>query len=456
MGPKRKPPPTSQQDGSKRTKQNSNKRQKQSSISVDNQLTMGPLNIDYDLLAEAILKKQQVSTVTQPTQNVNTTQETPSIEDTGTNMNTIIQPRVETQTDATSSQTSTITEAPSTSQNYSNHFSSLLHELFAGSQSNSPMVKSSTNTSPVTDGVHLTSESLQLLVAAIAPSTRRAYLRSWTLLLSYCSNSDASFTFPCSPILISNFISHLHFQNLSASTITSHVSAISYVHKLCSVNDPTHHFVVRKILKGCQQLKTSPDTRMPITKPILLKLLSALQKTVSDNENIIMLRAIFLLAFHGFFRLGELVVQDKEHVTKVIQRADLTFVKDQGVQIRLRYFKHMKNNQPVTILLSSSKDFQICPVHALYLYTCTFNHKSGPLFSFKSGAPVSRSFVVSNLKSALTFCDLNPNLYKGHSFRIGAATEAARLGFSESYIQQLGRWHSNAVQRYIRINSFSL
>jgi hypothetical protein len=40
--------------------------------------------------------------------------------------------------------------------------------------------------------------------------------------------------------------------------------------------------------------------------------------------------------------------------------------------------------------------------------------------------------------------------YKGHSFRIGAATHATTLGFSEPYIRQLGRWNSNAVQRYIR------
>lgn len=149
------------------------------------------------------------------------------------------------------------------------------------------MVKSPTNTSSFSNGIHLTTGSLQLLVAAIAPSTRRAYLRSWTLFLDYCSSSHFSFSFPCSPIMISNFISHLHFQNLSASTITSHISALSYVHKLCNANDPTHHFVVRKILKGCQQLKNSPDTRMPITKPILLKILSALQNTVPDNNNII-------------------------------------------------------------------------------------------------------------------------------------------------------------------------
>lgn len=142
-----------------------------------------------------------------------------------------------------------------------------------------------------------------------------------------------------------------------------------------------------------------------------------------------------MLAFHAFFRLGELVVRDKEHVAKVIQRTDLTFIKDQGVQVNLKNFKHMKPNQPITIFLSPSKDDRICPVRALYAYSCNFHHKSGPFFTFQSGVPVTHAFVSSNLKLALTFRGFDPTLYKGHSFRMGAATEAARLGFSETYIQ---------------------
>jgi hypothetical protein len=66
------------------------------------------------------------------------------------------------------------------------------------------------------------------------------------------------------------------------------------------------------------------------------------------------------------------------------------------------------------------------------------------------------SFVVQQLKLALAYCGLNPHQCKGHSFRIGAATEAAKLGYSENFIQQLGRWQPNAIKRYIRITSFSM
>ena len=108
-------------------------------------------------------------------------------------------------------------------------------------------------------------------------------------------------------------------------------------------------------------------------KPILFKILSALPHSATDNNNIILLWAVFLLVFHGFFRLGELVSQDNLH--------DVSFIKNQGVQIILRHFKNMKNNQPITISLTPSKDSFICPVHAFQVYISNFDHTNGPLFS---------------------------------------------------------------------------
>jgi len=45
---------------------------------------------------------------------------------------------------------------------------------------------------------------------------------------------------------------------------------------------------------------------------------------------------------------------------------------------------------------------------------------------------------------------ITPHQYNTHSFRIGGATSAAGVGTSQATIQQLGRWHSQAYQHYIR------
>ena len=52
---------------------------------------------------------------------------------------------------------------------------------------------------------------------------------------------------------------------------------------------------------------------------------------------------------------------------------------------------------------------------------------------------------------AFTKAGINPDLYTGHSFQIGAATVAHIKGIEDSIIMTLGSWKSNAYQRYVRI-----
>ena len=45
----------------------------------------------------------------------------------------------------------------------------------------------------------------------------------------------------------------------------------------------------------------------------------------------------------------------------------------------------------------------------------------------------------TKLSHCLTFCGRDTKKYKGHSFRIGAASHAANKGFSDAQIRTLGR-----------------
>ena len=62
---------------------------------------------------------------------------------------------------------------------------------------------------------------------------------------------------------------------------------------------------------------------------------------------------------------------------------------------------------------------------------------------------LSRVLLVQHLRSALSQAGIATQLYSGHSFRIGAATAVAPAGFSDSFIQTLGRWKSLAFMSYI-------
>ena len=62
-------------------------------------------------------------------------------------------------------------------------------------------------------------------------------------------------------------------------------------------------------------------------------------------------------------------------------------------------------------------------------------------------------FSIQFFSAAVQLCGLGPSRYKGHSFRIGAASHAADRGWSDAQICALGRWKPNALQKYIRVPS---
>ena len=74
------------------------------------------------------------------------------------------------------------------------------------------------------------------------------------------------------------------------------------------------------------------------------------------------------------------------------------------------------------------------------------------LFAYADNTPILRREFDSILKRLLECYALSSKVFKGHSFRIAAATSAALRGESDVQIRAAGRWVSDAFRRYIRIS----
>ena len=74
----------------------------------------------------------------------------------------------------------------------------------------------------------------------------------------------------------------------------------------------------------------------------------------------------------------------------------------------------------------------------------------GPLFLFRDGTTLSKPRLIGSLRQVLREVGVASSHSSGHSFRIRAATAAAKLGVSNSMIKILGRWKSPAFTCYMR------
>lgn len=114
--------------------------------------------------------------------------------------------------------------------------------------------------------------------------------------------------------------------------------------------------------------------------------------------------------------------------------------------------RHSKTDQfgaGVRLYLGHMGD-TLCPVAAVLGYLAIRPSNPGPLFVFQDGTPLTRAHLVTHIREALSSGGVDTTHFAGHSFRIGAASAAARAGFSDSFIQALGRWKSSAFTAYIR------
>ena len=101
------------------------------------------------------------------------------------------------------------------------------------------------------------------------------------------------------------------------------------MHKIKGYIDPTKSFLVHKLLTAVSRQRLA-DLRLPITRPVLHELIKSLQHTTSSAFQRSLYSAMFLLAFYGFFRVGELAAKGVDSAASVLQFKDLKFLVHNG------------------------------------------------------------------------------------------------------------------------------
>lgn len=258
------------------------------------------------------------------------------------------------------------------------------------------------------------------------------------------------------PVSINNvalFVSYLYQSKFAPSTISTYLSAIGYVHKILGFDDPTQSFLVQQLLQGAYKLRPSFDTRLPITIDILTRLIESVPVVVPSLYEQRLFQALFAFAFAAFARIGELVYANDVSLVNVLQLSDLSFNYNgsvvASVDVSFRCYKHHYSGAPSKISISHG-DSKFSAIGLLLAFVSMRHKGVGQLFCLAHGDRLYRNYFDSILHKCLLVCNLDGRRFKGHSFRIGAASLAAEKGLSDAQIRNLGRWKSNAFRKYIR------
>ncbi|XP_061190392.1 uncharacterized protein LOC133198298 [Saccostrea echinata] len=303
----------------------------------------------------------------------------------------------------------------------------------------------------------LTDIAASILENSLAPNSRAAYEKTFGFYSDFMSTYFPNVSLlPPTTEHLAHFIAFCFQSNIAASTLKTYISALSYNFKVQGFEDPSQQFAIRKMLQGYQKLKAiGSDTRLPITTSILKQLVTSLDKLSISAYQCSMLRAMCLLAFHAFLRVGEIRVSSSTDGKNVLTLANVKLVSGklnscESLEITMDNFKHSAGKHIATLILQRNKSDQFCPVQAIQLFLKLRGLSPGPLFAYPNGDGLLRQHFTNFLQMSLKWAGLKTSHYKGHSFRIGAATCAAAMGISEK-IKRMGRWHSDTFKKYIRI-----
>ena len=282
------------------------------------------------------------------------------------------------------------------------------------------------------------------LAQCLAPSTRRVYQSTQCRCIDFCRLdgrlSPEAALLPADEQSLMCFATMLA-DSLNHSSIKVYLSAVRSLHIDNGLADPLINCLqLQWLLRGIKRVQGSPTPkRLPITIDVLQVLKRSLDLSSQDH---IMLWAACCLGFFGFLRAGEFTTNSpfdpNIHLGVSDVQAD-TLQDPTCFQIHIKCSKTDPFWVGCYIYVGRGSDV-VCPVVALGNFLAVRGPCPGPLFCFADCCPLTCQLLSASFSGN----------YSGHGFGIGAATTAASRGLPDHLIKTLGRWSSDAYQRYIR------
>ncbi|XP_073481634.1 integrase/recombinase xerD homolog [Aquarana catesbeiana] len=251
-------------------------------------------------------------------------------------------------------------------------------------------------------------------------------------------------------LLLIYYIARKMEEGVSASVVNKNVTGLAFLFKLQGQMDFTKDFWVRQAMKGYRKAWVKKDARRPVTFEILQGVIAQLERVCSSGYEVLLFKVAFLLAFFGAFRIGELVSPSKR-VQGGLSYQDVK-CETEVLQLYLRKSKTDQLGRGRIVRVYPVVGSLLCPVGAVREFLGFRPVGMGPFLVHSGGEFLSRFQFGAVFAKCIRGLGLTEKDFSSHSFRIGAATEAARNGLGEEMVKRIGRWESKRFQSYVRPN----
>lgn len=287
---------------------------------------------------------------------------------------------------------------------------------------------------------------MPLVCSSVAPATWSGYGKAWGEWLPLVGDRQVATSETARMEVTVDYILQLRESGVSASLVQRRLSGLAFHFKLRNWGDVTKCFVIRQALKGWRKEHVHTDSRRPVSYSLLGQLVEATVTVCKSSYEACLFQTAFCLAFFAALRVGELVPLSRVRPGGLL--ADDVLLQNDAVRVRIRRSKTDVLGRGSWVPLHGVQG-PVCPVKVVANFVAR-RSQGAHFLVHEDGSPLSRFQFQSVFKHCLSQVGVPPGEYGTHSFRIGAATEAARAGLPNSDVQRIGRWRSNCFAGYVR------
>jgi hypothetical protein len=293
------------------------------------------------------------------------------------------------------------------------------------------------------------------LAQALATNSLRSYASAWRSWTSWARsnklpNEEPSETDLCLYVWDKG-TAVIH--GLKYSTLKNYLHGISH---FLSAGGPridllAKYTLLDRLMQRLHRLHGSrtQDKRKPIYWSMLIQILRSGTVTTVEDRNMM---ALALIGREGLYRLGELAI-NRANSPEHPKVGHWTICEEQ-TYATLTILKSKTNQWRETVKVAHPYDEEQEGCAAAYLQGILKGRPQtraqDPLFQDRAGRPITRQAFSRWLIRSLSVIGVESTGYKGHSLRIGGATELASMGVPDHMIQAMGRWRSSCYQLYRR------